>query len=160
MCPHLHHERGQLIQSCLSNPFNNNKIRFLFCKNTSKPPVLSMYSRYVPLIIFLSKNAKNKAIKKHKLPLHSTKNLKPKKPCGQSSIKTFYKDLAGKKCKFNVITSTVANKYAVVRISGSCSIVGCSEKSSVITKSFESYSELLFSSLEIKVLQKKFLLMN
>ena len=119
-----------------------------------------MYSRYVPLIIFLSKNAKNKAIKKHKLPLHSTKNLKPKKPCGQSSIKTFYKDLAGKKCKFNVITSTVANKYAVVRISGCSSIVGFSEKSSVITKSFESYSELLFSSLEIKVLQKKFLLMN
>ena len=32
--------------------------------------------------------------RKHKLPSHSTNNLKPKKPYGQSSIKTFYKGLA------------------------------------------------------------------
>ena len=33
---------------------------------------------------------------KHKLPSYSTNNLKPKKPCGQSSIKAFYKGLPGK----------------------------------------------------------------
>ena len=42
-----------------------------------------------------------------------------------------------------MITSTVASKYAVVRSFGSSSIVGCSEKCSVITKSFKSYSELV-----------------
>ena len=143
-------------------PILSTTTRFVFCfiKTLLSLQFFPCIVVTFPWLFFFSKNAKNKAIKKHKLPLHSTRNLKPKKPCGQSSRKTFYKDLPGKKCKFNVITSTVANKYAVVRISGSCSIVGCSEKSSVITKSFESYSELLFSSLEIKVLQKKFLLMN
>ena len=52
MCPHSHHDRSQLIQSCLFNPFNNNKIHFLFCGNTSKPPILFMYSHYVLLIVF------------------------------------------------------------------------------------------------------------
>ena len=59
-----------------------------------------------------------------------------------------------------MITSTAANKYAVVRRFGSGSIVGCSEKSNVITKSFESYSELVSSRLEMKVLKTKFLLIN
>ena len=59
-----------------------------------------------------------------------------------------------------MITSTVANKYAVVRSFGSSSILGCSEKSNFITKSFESYSELISSSLEMKVVKKKFLSMN
>ena len=59
-----------------------------------------------------------------------------------------------------MITSTTANKYAVVRHFGSALIVGCSEKSSIITKSFESYSELVSSRLEMKVLQTKFLLTN
>ena len=59
-----------------------------------------------------------------------------------------------------MIISSVANKYAVVRSFGFCSIVGCLEKSSVITKNFESYSELVSSSLEMKVLTKKFLLTN
>ena len=59
-----------------------------------------------------------------------------------------------------MITSTAANKYAVVRSFGSSSIVGCSEKSCVITKSFESYPELVSFSLKMKVLKKKFLLMN
>ena len=58
-----------------------------------------------------------------------------------------------------MIISSVANKYADVRSFGFCSIVGCWEKSSVITKILESYSELVSSSLEMKVL-KKFLLMN
>ena len=58
-----------------------------------------------------------------------------------------------------MIISTVANNYVVVRSFGSSSIVGCSEKSSVITKSFKSYSELVSSSPEMKVLNK-FLLMN
>ena len=43
--------------------------------------------------LFFSKNAKNKALRKHKLPSHSTNNLKSTKPCGQSSIKAFYKGL-------------------------------------------------------------------
>ena len=42
-------------QSCLFNTFNNNKIHFLFCNNTSKPPVLFVYSHYVLLIIFFLK---------------------------------------------------------------------------------------------------------
>ena len=79
-------------------------------------------------------------------------------PCGQSSKKTFYKGLPGKNSKLN--TSTVANKYAVVRSFGSSSIVGYSEKSSVITKSLESFSKLLYFIFEMKVLKKKFLLMN
>ena len=155
MCPHLHHERGQLIQSCLFNPFNNNKIHFLFHNNTSKRPVLFVYSHYVPLIFYFSQNN----AKRSKLPSHSTNNLKHKKPCGQSSIKIFYKELLEKKVKLNMITSTVANKYVALRSFGSSSIVCCSEKSSVITKSFKSYSDLVSSSLEVKVL-KKFLLMN
>ena len=59
-----------------------------------------------------------------------------------------------------MITSTAANKHAVVRGFGSGSIIGCSEKSSVITKSFDSYSELVSSRLEMKVLKTKFLLIN
>ena len=47
----------------------------------------------------------------------------------------------------------------VVKSFGSSSIVRCSEKSSVITESFKSYSELGSSSPEMKVLNK-FLLMN
>ena len=117
-------------------------------------------------LFFFSKNTKNKAIRKHKLPSNSTNNLKPKKPWDQSSIKAFYKGFPAKKGKLNLqkrvswITSTVANKYAAVRSFGSSSVVGCSEKSIVITKSFESYSELVSSSLKMKVLEKKFLVMN
>ena len=59
-----------------------------------------------------------------------------------------------------MITSTVADKYVAVRSFGSSSIVGCSEKSSVITKSIEAYPEFVSSSLEMKVLKKKLLLMN
>ena len=59
-----------------------------------------------------------------------------------------------------MITSAVASKYAVVRRFGSSSFVRCSEKSSVITKRFKSYSELVSSTLEMKVLKKKFLSSN
>ena len=62
MCPHLHHERDQLIQPCLFNPFNSNKVHFLFCNNTSKPPVFFMYSHSVPLIIFAQKMPKTKQL--------------------------------------------------------------------------------------------------
>ena len=62
MCPHLHylhHDRGQLIQSCLFNLFNNNKIRFLFCSNANKPQFLFIYSHYFTLIfIFFQKMPK------------------------------------------------------------------------------------------------------
>ena len=67
----------------------------MFCNNTSKSPV----------------------------PLHSTSNLKYKKLCGQSSIKAIYKGVPGKKSTLNMITSAVANKYAVVRGFGSILIV-------------------------------------
>ena len=64
MRPYLHHQNGQLFQSYLFNPFNNNKNHFLFSSNTSNPAVLFMYSHYVPLILFFSsKNAKNKVIR-------------------------------------------------------------------------------------------------
>ena len=109
---------------------------------------------------FFLKKAKNKAIRKHKLPSHSTNNLESNKPCGQYFINAFCKGLPGKKGKLNLITSTFANKYAAVKSSGSSSIVRCSEKPSVITKNLESYSKLVSSSLEMKVLTKKFLLMN
>ena len=71
MRPQLHHERDQLIQSCLFNPFNNSKILFLCYKNTSRPPA----SHYLLLIIKKKKkkkkkNAKYKAIKKRKLTSH------------------------------------------------------------------------------------------
>ena len=79
----------------------------LFCNNTSKPPVPFMYNQ---------KNAKNKAIRKHKLPSHLTSNLKYKRPCGLRSIKALHKGLSGKKDKLNLIISAVANKYAVARV--------------------------------------------
>ena len=59
-----------------------------------------------------------------------------------------------------MITSAVNNKYGVLRSFRPSSIVGSLEKSSVVTKSFESHSKLVSSSLEMKVLEKKFLLMN
>ena len=99
-----------------------------------------MYNHYVPLIIF-SKKSKNKAIRK------------------QTTI-AFNQGLPGRKGKLNMVSSTFANKYAVVRSFGSSSIVGCSEKSSDVTKSFESHSELVSSSLEMKVIKKKFLLIK
>ena len=72
---------------------NNKKIYLLFCNNTSKPPVIFMYSHYVTLIIFFSKTAKNKAIRKQKQGAYPATNLRSRKPCGQSSIKTLYKGL-------------------------------------------------------------------
>ena len=60
-----------------------------------------------------------------------------------------------------MITSTVANEYAVVvRSFGFSSIADSSEKSSVIIKYFESYSEMVSYNLEMKALNKKFLVMN
>ena len=83
---------SQLIQPYLFNPFSNKKIHLLFCNNTSKPPVPFIIAMF-PLLFFFffSKNAKSKAIRKHKLPSHSTNNLKYKMSCYQSSIKAFYK---------------------------------------------------------------------
>ena len=113
---------------------------FLFCNNNSKPPVVFMYNHYVLLTIF-PKNCKNKTIRR------------------QTTI-TFNQGLPGRKGKLNMITSMCANKYPVVRIFGPSPIAGCSENSSVVTKSFECHFELVFSSLEMKVLKKKFLLIN
>ena len=47
---------------------------------------------------------------------------------------TFNQGLRGRKGKLNMITSMFANKHVVERSFGSSSILGCSEKSSVITK--------------------------
>ena len=49
--------------------------------------------------------------------------MKYKKPCGQSYIKTFYKGLPGNNGNLNLITSAIANKYAVLRVFGSSLIV-------------------------------------
>ena len=62
----------------------------------------------------------------NKLQSHLTNNLKPKKFCDQSSTKAFYKGLSVKKGKLDMITSTVNNKYAVVKSFGFSSIVGLS----------------------------------
>ena len=115
---------------------------FLFCNSTSKPPVVFMYNHYVPLIIFCKKY-KNEGTKQTIFTSHWTKVY-----------------LEERVSWIWLYTSTFANKYAVVRSCGSSSIVGCSEKSSVITKSFESHSELVSSNLEMKVLKNKFLLIN
>ena len=77
---------------------------------------------YVSLIIFYQK-IPIKAIRKHKLSSHSTSSLKHKTSWGQASINAFYKGLRGKKDKSNMITSVVANKYAVVGGFGSSLIV-------------------------------------
>ena len=49
-----------------------------------------MYSHYVRLMLKKKKLG-------NELQSHSTNNLKPKTPCGQSSIKTFYKGFPGKR---------------------------------------------------------------
>ena len=100
-----------MIQSCLFNLFNDNQQQnSFFCF------VTTLVCHYV--------NAIYKAIRKS--------DLKPKNSCGQSSIKTFYKRITWKKGKLNIITSIVANKYAVVRSFGSTSIVGGSKKNLVL----------------------------
>ena len=77
-------------------------------------------------MLTFKKNAKNKAIREHKIPSFSTYNLTPKKPCDLSSAKAFHKGWPWKKLKLNIITSTVASKYAALRSFGSSSIVGSS----------------------------------
>ena len=42
-------------------------------------------------MLTFKKNAKNKAIREHKIPSFSTYNLTPKKPCDLSSAKAFHK---------------------------------------------------------------------
>ena len=55
VCTHLHHERDQLSQPCLINPFNNNRSLFLFCNNTSNPQVLFIQSLCSSNYIFFFK---------------------------------------------------------------------------------------------------------
>ena len=55
-----------------------------------------------------------------------------------------------------MVTSTVANIYAVVRRFGSSSIIGCLEKSSAITKSFEPYSSWFLPVSKWKYLRRNF----
>ena len=81
-----------------------------------------MYGHYVPLIIFYQKILKTEQLENMNY-YHSTSNLKSKKHCGQSSIKALYKGLPAKKGKLNLITSAIANKYAVVRVFGPSLIV-------------------------------------
>lgn len=68
------------------------------------------------LKLFILKNAKHKAIKKHKLPSNLSGNLRSKKPCDQSSVKASCKSLPVKKGKLNMTPS------AVVRSVGSISV--------------------------------------
>ena len=131
--------------------------KFIFCFVTTLLS-LQFFSSTVTMFPFFQKMLNPKQLG-NILTSHSTNNLKPKKPCSQSSIKTFYEGLPGKG-RVSWIWLLLLLIYAVVTSFGSSSIVGCSEKASVIKKSFDSYSELVFSSLEMKVLKKKFLLMN
>ena len=82
---------SQLIEPRLFNAFSSEKIHLLFCNNTCEPPVPFIHNLYVPLIICSQKNTKNKGNRKHKLSSHSASNLKSKTPCGQSSIKAFFR---------------------------------------------------------------------
>ena len=122
--------------------------------------------------MYSQKNAKSKGNRKRQLSSHSASNLKSKKSCDQSSIKAFLnKRLPENKGKLNVNTS---EGCAAVRSFSSSSVlspkllfssensgnvekslfnlnlevpISCSEKSSPITKSFESNSEWIYSSL-------------
>ena len=96
---------SQLIEPRLFYPFSSEKIHLLFCNNTCKSPVPFIHNHYVPPIICSQKNTKNKGNRKHKLSSHSTSNLTSKKPCGQSSIKSFLnKGLPENKGKLNMNT--------------------------------------------------------
>ena len=84
----------------------------------------------------------------NELQSHSTNNLKPKTPCGQSSIKTFYKGLPGKRVSWIRLhllffqrdsTSECELLLLLILLFAPSSIVGYSEKSSVLTKSFENW---------------------
>ena len=112
------------IEPRLFNPFSSEKIHLLFCNNTSEPPIPFMDNQYVRLIIYSQKKreAKIKGNGKHKLSSHSTSNLKSKKTCDQSSIKTFLnKSLPENKSKLNINTS---ESCAVVRNFSSSSVLG------------------------------------
>ena len=81
MCPHFHHEKDQMeiIQPCLCNPLNNNKIYFLFCNNTTKSPVLFMQSQYVLLINFQPRDSQANLLFKQRFILKFLGKLAQKK---------------------------------------------------------------------------------
>ena len=76
-----------------------------------------MYSHYLSLIIY----SQNKANREYKLQSHSDSNLRFKKSCGHSSIKTFVnKGLQGDK---DNLTMNTTEKHDVVRSFSSSLIV-------------------------------------
>ena len=110
----------QLIAS-LFNLFNNEKIHMFFSLTLVSLQFLSHTITMFPYIFFPLKNVKKKANRKHKLPSHSTRNLKYKKSYDQSSINAFlHKGLHENNGKLNMSPS---EKYAFVRSFNSCSFV-------------------------------------
>ena len=96
--------------------------KFILCFVTTLVTLHFLPCILIMFPLFFVKNAEKKAIRKHKPPSHWTKNLKSKTSCGKS----FYEGFPRKKGKLNMITSTVANKYAIVRSYGSSSMAGLS----------------------------------
>ena len=78
---------SQLTGPRLFKSSSSEKVYFLLCNNISQSPVPFMQKNCIPLIICSREALKKEANRKHKLPSHSTRNLKSKKPCGQSFIK-------------------------------------------------------------------------
>lgn len=56
-----------------------------------------MFLSEIKFTYSLSKNDKNKVVRKHKLPSHSSSDFKAKNRCGQFATKAIYKGLPGKK---------------------------------------------------------------
>ena len=79
------------------------------CTSFKLPWFPFMYDYHVPLIICSHKIAKSKANIKNRLPSNSTSNLKSRKTCGQSSIKSVLKtSLPGNKGKSKMNTSKIS----------------------------------------------------
>ena len=105
---------SQLTGLRLFKSSSSEKVYFLLCNNISQSPVPFMQKNYIPLIICSREVLKKEANRKHKLPSHSTRNLKSKKPCGQSFIKALlHKGLPRIKVRLNMTFSE--KKIAVVR---------------------------------------------
>ena len=82
---------SQLTGPHLFNSSGSEKVYFLLCNNIyAKKLYPFMQKNYIPLIICSREVLKKEANRKHKLPSHSTRNLKSKKPCGNLLLKHFY----------------------------------------------------------------------
>ena len=135
---------SQLTGPRLFKSWSSEKVYFLLCNNISQSPVPFMQKNYIPLIICSREVLKKEANRKHKLPSHSTRNLKSKKPCGQSFIKALlHKGLPRIKVRLNM--TFCEKKIAVVRSFRSSLIVSPKllflyERSKNVKKSFFNFN--------------------